>query len=51
MDGTAKGGVIVGLANEFRIPVHFVGVGEAIEDLQEFDLREFVEALFGNTTD
>jgi fused signal recognition particle receptor len=51
MDGTAKGGVIVGLANEFRIPVHFVGVGEAIEDLQEFDSREFVEALFGNTTD
>jgi fused signal recognition particle receptor len=51
MDGTAKGGVIVGLAHEFRIPVHFVGVGEAIEDLQEFDSREFVEALFGNTTD
>jgi fused signal recognition particle receptor len=51
MDGTAKGGVIVGLAHEFRIPVHFVGVGEGIEDLQEFDSAEFVDALFGNTSD
>ena len=47
MDGTAKGGVIVGLADEFQIPVHFVGVGEGIEDLREFDAHEFVEALFG----
>jgi fused signal recognition particle receptor len=51
MDGTAKGGVIVGLAHEFRIPVHFVGVGEGIEDLQEFDSTEFVDALFGNGAD
>jgi fused signal recognition particle receptor len=47
MDGTAKGGVIVGLADEFRIPVNFVGVGEGIEDLREFDATEFVDALFG----
>jgi fused signal recognition particle receptor len=51
MDGTAKGGVIVGLAHEFRIPVHFVGVGEGIEDLREFDSTEFVDALFGNGAD
>lgn len=51
MDGTAKGGVIVGLAYEFRIPVHFVGIGEGIEDLREFDSTEFVDALFGNGAD
>jgi fused signal recognition particle receptor len=51
MDGTAKGGVIVGLADEFRIPVSFVGVGEGIEDLREFDSAEFVEALFGEDED
>ena len=48
MDGTAKGGVIVGLADEFQIPVNFVGVGEGIDDLREFDASEFVEALFGD---
>ncbi len=47
MDGTAKGGVIVGLADEFRLPVCFVGVGEGIDDLRQFDAREFVAALFG----
>ncbi|OUW19590.1 MAG: signal recognition particle-docking protein FtsY [Opitutales bacterium TMED158] len=47
MDGTAKGGVIVGLADEFGIPVNFVGVGEGIEDLREFEAAEFVDALFG----
>jgi len=46
MDGTAKGGVIVGLADAFGIPVQFVGVGEGIEDLREFDVEEFVAALF-----
>ncbi len=46
MDGTAKGGVIVGLADAFGIPVQFVGVGEAVEDLREFDVQEFVAALF-----
>jgi fused signal recognition particle receptor len=48
MDGTAKGGVLVGLADEFSIPVRFVGVGEGIEDLREFDAGEFVDALFGD---
>ena len=47
MDGTAKGGVIVGLADEFGIPVNFVGVGEGVEDLRDFDSGEFVAALFG----
>jgi fused signal recognition particle receptor len=46
LDGTAKGGVIVGLADELGVPVHFVGVGEGIDDLREFDAREFVDALF-----
>ena len=46
LDGTAKGGVIVGLADAFAIPVRFVGVGEAVEDLRDFSAEEFVEALF-----
>ncbi len=47
LDGSAKGGVIVGLADEFGIPVQFVGVGEGIEDLRGFQAAEFVDALFG----
>jgi fused signal recognition particle receptor len=46
LDGTAKGGVIIGLADEFGIPVKYVGVGEAVEDLRDFSADEFVEALF-----
>jgi fused signal recognition particle receptor len=46
LDGTAKGGVIVGLADEFGIPIKHVGVGEAVEDLRDFSADEFVEALF-----
>jgi fused signal recognition particle receptor len=46
LDGTAKGGVLVGLADEFGIPVKYVGVGEAIEDLRDFSAEEFVEAVF-----
>ena len=46
LDGPAKGGVIVGLADRFAIPVQYVGVGEAIEDLRDFDADEFVEAWF-----
>jgi fused signal recognition particle receptor len=46
LDGTAKGGVLVGLADEFGLPVRYVGVGEGIEDLREFRADEFVEALF-----
>lgn len=46
LDGTAKGGVIFALANQLRIPIRFIGVGEAIEDLQDFDAKTFVDALF-----
>jgi len=46
LDGTAKGGVIVGLADELHIPVRFIGVGESVDDLREFRADEFVEALF-----
>jgi fused signal recognition particle receptor len=46
LDGTAKGGVIVGLADAFAIPVRFVGVGEAAHDLRDFSAAEFVDALF-----
>ena len=46
LDGSAKGGVIVGLADELSLPVRFVGVGEGIQDLRDFDAAEFVDALF-----
>ena len=46
LDGTAKGGIVIGISNEFQIPVKYIGVGERIEDLQVFDRRRFVEALF-----
>ena len=46
LDGTAKGGVVVGLADEFGIPVRAVGVGEAVDDLRDFSAEEFVEAVF-----
>jgi fused signal recognition particle receptor len=46
LDGTAKGGVLIGLADEFGIPVQYVGVGEAVDDLRDFSAEEFVEAVF-----
>ena len=46
LDGTAKGGVIFALANQLQIPIRFIGVGEGINDLQDFDARSFVDALF-----
>ena len=48
LDGTAKGGVIVGLADEFGIPVRYVGVGEKVEDLRPFSADDFVDALFAS---
>ena len=51
LDGTAKGGVIVGLADEFSIPLKFVGVGESIDDLRHFRAREFVDALFDGSAE
>lgn len=49
LDGTAKGGVVIGIADQFRIPVKFIGVGEKIEDLQIFDKKEFVASLFNDS--
>jgi fused signal recognition particle receptor len=46
LDGTAKGGVILGIADQLKIPVRYVGVGETVDDLRRFDPEEFVEALF-----
>ncbi|MES2629567.1 MAG: signal recognition particle-docking protein FtsY [Bacteroidota bacterium] len=46
LDGTAKGGVVIGISDQFRIPIKFIGVGEKMEHLQLFDKREFVESLF-----
>ena len=46
LDGTAKGGVVIGISDQFHIPVKFIGVGERIEDLKLFDKKEFVESLF-----
>jgi fused signal recognition particle receptor len=46
LDGTAKGGVVISIKNQLNVPVKLIGVGEAIEDLQEFDAKQFVEALF-----
>jgi fused signal recognition particle receptor len=46
LDGTAKGGVVVAIANELQFPVRYIGVGEQIDDLQPFDIKRFVEALF-----
>jgi fused signal recognition particle receptor len=48
LDSTAKGGVVVAVAERLKIPVRFVGLGEALEDLREFDAREFVDALFAS---
>jgi fused signal recognition particle receptor len=46
LDGTAKGGVVIGISEEFKIPVKYIGVGEKVEDLQVFDRKAFVETLF-----
>lgn len=46
LDGTAKGGVVIGISDQFRIPVKFIGTGEKIEDLKYFDKKEFIESIF-----
>ena len=46
LDGTAKGGVVVGIVDQFKVPVKFVGIGEGVDDLKIFDKREFVSSLF-----
>ncbi len=50
LDGTAKGGVVIGISDQFHIPVRYIGVGERIDQLQLFDRHEFVGALFGDET-
>jgi len=49
LDGTAKGGVVIGISDQMQIPVKYIGVGEKMEDLQFFDKQAFVEALFSET--
>jgi fused signal recognition particle receptor len=46
LDGTAKGGIIVGITEELNLPLRYIGVGEGIDDLREFNASEFVRALF-----
>ncbi|MCW1736011.1 signal recognition particle-docking protein FtsY [Anaerorudis cellulosivorans] len=47
LDGTAKGGVVIGISDQFKIPVKYIGLGERMEDLQVFNSKEFVDSLFG----
>lgn len=48
LDGTAKGGVVIGISDQFKIPVKYIGLGEGIDDLQVFQRKEFVDSLFGH---
>jgi fused signal recognition particle receptor len=48
LDGTAKGGVVIGISDQFKIPVKYIGVGEGIDDLQIFNKYEFVDSFFSN---
>ena len=48
LDGTAKGGVVIGISDQFKIPVKYIGVGEGVDDLQVFNKMEFVDSLFGD---
>ncbi len=49
LDGPAKGGVVIGISEQFKIPVKYIGLGEGIEDMQVFRKKEFVDSLFGET--
>jgi fused signal recognition particle receptor len=49
LDGTAKGGIVIAVSHDLKIPVRFIGVGERIDDLQPFDRSAFVDALFTGT--
>ncbi len=48
LDGTAKGGIVINICNEFNIPIRFIGIGEKMEDLRDFEPRQFVDALFAD---
>jgi fused signal recognition particle receptor len=47
LDGTARGGILVAIAEKFKLPIHFIGVGEGVDDLQPFTAREFSRAMAG----
>ena len=49
LDGTAKGGVVIGISDKFKIPVKYIGVGEGVEDLQVFNKNQFVDSLFSKS--
>jgi fused signal recognition particle receptor len=51
LDGTARGGILVSIAETFGLPIHAIGVGEGIDDLQPFDAKEFAQAIVGNDTE
>jgi fused signal recognition particle receptor len=46
LDGTAKGGIVVGISHQLKIPIQYIGIGEKVEDLRPFDPKEFVQAIF-----
>jgi fused signal recognition particle receptor len=48
LDGTAKGGVVIGISDRFKVPVKYIGIGEKMEDLQVFNKSEFVDSLFNS---
>lgn len=50
LDGTARGGVVIGIKEELNIPIKYIGVGEQIDDLRPFDSKDFVEALFEDSS-
>ena len=47
LDGTARGGILVAIADKFKLPVHFIGVGESMDDLEPFTARDFAQAIAG----
>ncbi len=47
LDGTARGGILVAIAEKFKLPVHFIGVGESMDDLEPFTARDFAQAIAG----
>jgi fused signal recognition particle receptor len=51
LDGTAKGGIIFSIADKFKLPIRYIGTGEGIDDLREFNAKEFIDALFSNEED
>ena len=50
LDGTAKGGVVIGISDQFKVPVKYIGVGEGIDDIQLFNKTTFVDTLFGSNS-